>query len=128
MMGPPQQNSAPPAPHARPVTAIYTNAVPALVADRKSIAGKYVIAEFARDTDLSLPTTDSDKVFLKQDKDVKTAAGKVYAASVTVFDNAGGRGNNAVIRGIDAGSRATGGGMMRAPHGWDTASTFPSPS
>jgi predicted peptidase len=81
--------------------AIYTNAAPALLSDRKSVAGKYVIAEFARDPDLSARSSDSDKVTITQDKNVKTTTGTVYAASSTVLDNAGGRGNNAVIRGID---------------------------
>ncbi len=96
------QNSAPPMPKARPVTAIYTNAEPALLSGRKSVAGMYVIAEFAHEADLSAQTSDSDKVSLTQDKDVKTAAGAVYAASSTVVDNASGRGNDTVIRGIDA--------------------------
>ncbi len=96
------QNSTPPGPKARPVVAIYTNAEPALLSGRKSVAGMYVIAEFAHDADLSAQTSDSDKVSLSQDKDVKTAAGKVYAASATVVDNASGRGNDAVVRSIDA--------------------------
>jgi predicted peptidase len=96
------QNSTPPGPKARPVAAIYTNAEPALLSDRKSVAGMYVIAEFAHDPDLSAPTTDSDKVSLTQDKDVKTAGGTVYAASSTVVDNGSGSGNDVVVRGIDA--------------------------
>ena len=104
MMGGPggPQNSTPPTAKARPVAAIYTNAEPALLSDRKSVAGMYVIAEFAHDPDLSAPTADSDKVALTQDKDVKTAASAVYAASTTVLDNAAGRGNDVVIRGLDA--------------------------
>ena len=96
------QNSTTPAPKARPVVAIYTNAEPALLSDKKSIAGMYVIAEFAHDPDLSIPTTDSDKVSITQDKNIKTANGTVYAASTTALDNAAGRGNDVVIRGIDA--------------------------
>jgi len=79
-----------------------TNAEPALLSDRKSVAGKYVIAEFAHDPDLSTPTTDSDEVSITQDKNVRTGDGTVYAASATVLDNAAGRGNDVVIRGIDA--------------------------
>ncbi|GLS22385.1 hypothetical protein GCM10007874_54030 [Labrys miyagiensis] len=86
----------------RAVTAIYVNAEPALRPDRKSVAGMYVIAEFQHDTDLSLPTTDSDKVALTQDKNVRTASGDVYAASETIWSNAGQRGNSVVIRGVDA--------------------------
>ena len=89
-------------PKARPVVAIYTNAEPALLSDRKSVAGMYVIAEFAHDPDLSSRTTDSDKVSLTQDKNVTTTTGTVYAASPTVLDNASGRGNDVVVRGIDA--------------------------
>jgi predicted peptidase len=91
----------PPGPKARPVAAIYTNAEPALLSDRKSVAGKYVIAEFAHDPDLSVRSTDSDKVSVTQDKSVTTAAGTVYAASATAVDNSAGRGNDVVIRGLD---------------------------
>jgi len=101
MGGPPQSSATPGTAKARPVIAIYTNAQPALLGDRKSVAGKYVITEFAHDPDLSTPTADSDKVSITQDKNVKTADGKVYAGSATVVDNAGGRGNSAVIRGVD---------------------------
>jgi predicted peptidase len=90
-----------PAAKSRPVMAIYTNAEPALLGDQKSVAGKYVIAEFAHDPDLSTPTTDSDKVSVTQDKNVSTVDGTVYAASTTVWDNTGGRGNNVAIRGVD---------------------------
>lgn len=86
---------------ARPVAAIYTNAEPALRDDRKSVAGMYVITEFRHDLDLSLPTADSDKVALTQDKDVRTAHGAVYSASRTVWNNEGRRGNAVVIRGVD---------------------------
>ncbi len=100
------QNSTMPAttPNAqgRPLVAIYTNAEPALLSDRKSVAGMVVIAEFERDPDLSNPAAYSDKVSITQNKDVKTVDGTVYAASRSVLNNAGGRGNNAVIRGIDA--------------------------
>lgn len=91
----------PAGPKARPILAIYTNTEPALLGDRKSVAGMYVIAEFAHDPDLSIRTTDSDKVSLTQDKSVKTAAGTVYPASTTVVDNSAGRGNDVVIRGLN---------------------------
>ena len=102
MMGGPGTPAPAPAAKVRPVAAIYTNAEPALLRDRKSVAGMYVIAEFAHDPDLSTPTTDSDRVSITQDKNVKTVDGAVYAASATVWDNATGRGNDVVIRGIDA--------------------------
>jgi predicted peptidase len=86
----------------RAVAAIYTNAEPGLRPDRKSVAGQFVVAEFQHDPDLSLPTTDSDKVQLTQNRSVKTAGGAVYAASGTVWTNAGRRGNSVVIRGVDA--------------------------
>lgn len=85
----------------RPV-ALYTNATSALRADRTSVSGPYVIVEFANDPDLSLPTADSDKVALTQDKEVRTTAGAVYPAAKTVWTNAGPRGNSVVIRGVDA--------------------------
>jgi predicted peptidase len=98
----PNKNLTTAAARARSVVAIYTNAEPALVNDKKSVAGRYVIAEFEHDTDLSIPTTDSDKVALIQAKNVKTAAGTLYSAKATMWDNAGSRGNNVVIRGVDA--------------------------
>jgi predicted peptidase len=97
----PNKNSTAATPKARPVVAIYTNAVAALRSDQKSEAGVYVIAEFNHDPDLSLPTADSDKVALRQDKSIKAVDGAVYAASATVWDNAGMRGNDVVIRGVD---------------------------
>ena len=102
--GPPNSTTPLPAPgpKARPVVAIYTNAEPALLGDRKSVAGMYVITEFAHDPDLSTQSADSDKVSLTQDKNVKTADGTVYAASATALDNAAGRGNDVVIRSLDA--------------------------
>jgi predicted peptidase len=96
------KNATTAAAKARPVVAIYTNAEPALLSAQKSVAGMYVIAEFAHDPDLSLPTSDSDKVTLTQDKDVKTSGGTVYAATKTVWENTRGRGNSVVIRGVDA--------------------------
>jgi predicted peptidase len=86
---------------ARPVVAIYTNVEAALNSDKKSVSGKFVIAEFAHDTDLSIPTTDSDKVTVVQNKSIKTIDGKTYAASPTVWDNVGHRDNNVAIRGVD---------------------------
>ena len=96
-----QTQGPPPSPKARPVAAIYTNSEPALLGNRKSVAGMYVIAEFAHDPDLSARTTDSDKVSITQDKSVKTTSGTVYPASATMVDNATGRGNDVVIRGLD---------------------------
>lgn len=101
-MGEQAQNATPPAPRQRPVATVYTNTEPALTTARKSSGGKYVIAEFAHDADLSTPTTDSDKVTLAQNKDVRTVDGKIYAASATAWNNTSGRGNDVVIRGIDA--------------------------
>jgi predicted peptidase len=98
----PNKNSTTATAAARRVVAIYTNAEPALRSDQKSVTGMYAIAEFEHDPDLSIPTTDSDKVSLTQDKSVKTAGGAVYAASTTVWNNVGMRGNNVVIRGVDA--------------------------
>ncbi len=98
----PDKNATTAAATPRVVASIYTNAEAALRADRNSIPGKYVIIEFQHDTDLSLPTTDSDKVSLTQDKSVRTSTGAVYAASATVWTNAGDRGNSVVIRAVDA--------------------------
>lgn len=86
----------------RTIAAVYTNAEPALRADHHSVPGRFVIAEFTHAEDLSLPTTDSDKVILNQRRAVRTAAGAVYAASDKVWSNAGRRGNSVVIRGVDA--------------------------
>ena len=86
----------------RIITAIYTNNAPELRPDRKSVPGRYVITEFSHDPDLSLPTTDSDRVTLTQDKNVRTTGGAVYAATRTVWSNAGHHGNNVMIRGVDA--------------------------
>ncbi|NHN89006.1 prolyl oligopeptidase family serine peptidase [Acetobacter sp. LMG 1627] len=98
----PDKNTTTAAAKSRAPVAIYTNSEPALRPDRKSIPGMYVIAEFQHDADLSLPTTDSDKVTLTQDRNVRTTAGAVYAASKTVWSNVGQRGNSVVIRGVDA--------------------------
>jgi predicted peptidase len=98
----PDKNSTTAAAKPRSIAAVYTNAGPALLASRKSVAGPFVIAEFAHDPDLSIPTADSDKVSVTQDKAVKTTGGASYAASATAWDNAGGRGNNVAIRGVDA--------------------------
>ncbi|WP_206243477.1 alpha/beta hydrolase-fold protein [Novosphingobium terrae] len=98
----PDKNATSEAPQPRAIAAIYTSAEPALRADRKSVAGRHVILEFAHEADLSLPTTDSDKVALSQNKAVKTASGATYAASDKVWSNVGRRGNSVVIRGVDA--------------------------
>ena len=97
----PDKNASSETAKPRSIAAIYTNTEPALRADRKSTGGKYVITEFKHDIDLSLPTTDSDKVTLTQQKDIKSASGSVYAASKTKWTNAGRRGNSVVIRGVD---------------------------
>ncbi|MFT4075719.1 MAG: alpha/beta hydrolase-fold protein [Asticcacaulis sp.] len=98
----PDKNATTEAPQPRAAVAIYTNDTPALLADRKSASGRFVIIEFAHDPDLSLPTEDSDKVSLTQRKDVRTTGGKIYAASDTALTNAGRRGNSVTIRGVDA--------------------------
>lgn len=98
----PDKNITSAAPKPRAVAAIYTNAEPALRADRKNVAGRFVITEFQHDRDLSLPTTDSDKVVAAQNRNVRTAAGAVYAASPKTWTNIGRRGNSVVIRGVDA--------------------------
>ena len=85
----------------RAMSAIYTNAEPALRPDGKSVPGPYVIAEFAHDPDLSLPTTDSDRVTLTQDGPVRSTTGATYAASATVWSNSGMHGDTVVIRGVD---------------------------
>jgi predicted peptidase len=97
----PDKNSTTEAARARPLSAIYTNAEPALRSDQKSVAGMFVIAEFAHDPDLSIPTADSDRVSLTQDRSVRTVAGTVYAANATVWNNGGQHGNSVVIRGVD---------------------------
>lgn len=86
----------------RAVAAIYTNALPALLAAGRNVAGRFVIAEFDHDPDLSLPAVDSDKVVLSQNRAVRTATGVSYAASQTVWSNVGQRSNRVVIRGVDA--------------------------
>ncbi|GBR38109.1 hypothetical protein AA11826_1773 [Komagataeibacter oboediens DSM 11826] len=98
----PDKNHTTATARSRAVAAIYTNAGPALRPDGKSVPGRYVIAEFHHDPDLSLPTTDSDRVSLKQNRAVRTTAGAVYAASTTVWTNADRRGNRVAIRGVDA--------------------------
>lgn len=97
----PDKNATTAAAMPRAVVAIYTNDRAARRSDRKNVPGHFVIAEFAYDPDLSAPTTDSDKVSLTQAKPVRTTAGVVYAASETARTNAGRRGNNVTIRGVD---------------------------
>ena len=89
----------PPAPRAP--AAIYTNAAPALRPDQGSVAGPYVVVEFAHDTDLSIPTTDSDMVAVTQLRDVRSTAGATYGADMKGWSNVAERGNNVVIRGVD---------------------------
>lgn len=86
---------------ARAPVAIYTNDAPALRSDKASVSGAYVIVEFDYDPDLSLPTTDSEKVAVTQLRDVTTTSGTVYPAASTVWSNAGQRGNSIAIRGVD---------------------------
>jgi predicted peptidase len=86
----------------RAPAAVYINAGPALSASRKNAAGRYAIVEFEHHPDLSLPTTDSDKVTLTQDKNVRTIRGAVYPANRTLWTNVSRRGNSVVIRGVDA--------------------------
>ncbi|MBC2665398.1 prolyl oligopeptidase family serine peptidase [Novosphingobium flavum] len=96
------KNATSAAPVPRPVSAIYTSAQAGLRADGKSIPGRFVIAEFGHDPDLSIPTTDSDRVILSQNKSVRTKGGATYAASDKAWSNAGPRGNSVIIRGVDA--------------------------
>ena len=95
------KNATTAGPVPRAVAAIYTSAAPALRPDRKSVAGPYVIAEFAQDPDLSLPTSDSDKVVATQNAAVRTIAGATYPAATTMWSNAGDHGSSVVIRGVD---------------------------
>ncbi len=88
-------------PQPRAVQAIYTNDAPARRMDRASVPGRFVVAEFAHDPDLSIPTTDSEKVSLTQLRDVRTTDGKVYAASATNYSNVGQRGDSVSIRGLE---------------------------
>jgi len=88
-------------PQPRAVVAIYTSDAPNRRMDQKSVAGRYVIAEFAHDTDLSIPTTDSEKVSLTQLRDIKTTDGKTYAASSSRYSNIGDHGDSVSIRGVD---------------------------
>jgi predicted peptidase len=97
----PDKNATTSTAEPRVVVAIYTNDQTALRADRKSVAGTFVIIEFRCDPDLSLPTADSDKVSLSQDKDITTNNGTVYSGNGTAWSNDGQRGNSVVIRGVD---------------------------
>ena len=97
----PDKNDTQAAPVMRAVNAIYTNTQPALLASQSSVTGRFVIIEFSHDADLSLPTTDSDKVSLIQVKNVNTLGGQSYAASNTVWSNSDGQRTNTVIRGVD---------------------------
>jgi predicted peptidase len=98
----PDKNATTEAPRPRPVALIYTNDQPALRPGGKGVVGPFVIAEFAHDPDLSLPTTDSDKVMVTQNRPIRTVKGTVYPATATGWSNAGRRGNQTVIRGVDA--------------------------
>ncbi len=98
----PDKNATTTVARPRAIAAIYTNAEPGLRADRQSVPGRFVIAEFTHNPDLSAPTTDSDKVSLIQNQAVRTTAGAAYAASSMVWSNEVHRGNSVVIRGVDA--------------------------
>jgi predicted peptidase len=95
------KNATSEAPRPRAAAAVYTNTASALRPDRKSVPGRFVVVEFAREADPSAPTADSDRVALVQAKDVRTSAGAVHAATQTVWANTAGRGNSVVIRGVD---------------------------
>lgn len=97
----PDKNDTQAAPVMRAVNAIYTHTQPALLASQSSVTGRFVIIEFGHDSDLSLPTTDSDKVSLIQVKNVKTLEGHNYVASNTVWSNTDGQRTHTVIRGVD---------------------------
>lgn len=97
----PDKNATQAAPVIRAVKAIYTNATPALLANKCSVTGRYVIAEFTQDPDLSMPTQDSDLVVLTQVKSVEALTGHVYLASNMQWRNTEGSGNNVVIRGVN---------------------------
>jgi len=86
----------------RAITSIYVNGAPSLAGVGQRTDGRYVIVEFHRDPDLSLPTTDSDKVTVRQTRGVRTSDGTTYAAMTKVWTNAGRRGNSVAIRGVDA--------------------------
>jgi Predicted peptidase len=85
----------------RTVKAIYTNTKAERLSDKTSVAGRFVIAEFPQDADLSLPTQDSDRVQVVQAQNIKTHSGSTYASNATIWSNAGTRGNNVAIRGVD---------------------------
>lgn len=85
----------------REILRVYANSRPAILPPQKTGAGKYVIIELRRSADLSLPTTDSDRVELVQLGPVRTAAGVNYPASKAVWSNTEQRGNNVVTRGLD---------------------------
>jgi len=85
----------------RAIVALYTNDSATRRMDQTSVPGRFVIAEFAHDPDLSLPTTDSERVTLTQLRDIRTTDGTVYPASPQTHSNAGQHGNSVTIRGID---------------------------
>ncbi|WP_241645921.1 prolyl oligopeptidase family serine peptidase [Rosenbergiella metrosideri] len=97
----PDKNATQAAPVTRTISAIYTNTQPTLMDKSSSVTGRFVIVEFHHNPDLSLPTTDSDKVSLTQMKSVKTLQGKSYAASHIAWSNVEGNRNNTIIRGVD---------------------------
>ncbi|GAB6854128.1 hypothetical protein JCM15831A_11520 [Asaia astilbis] len=86
----------------RAVVATYTNATSTMRADARSVQGRFVIAEFARDPDLSLPTTDSDKIEVVQKFALRTDTGAAYPPSPKSWTNTEGKRTHVSIRGVDA--------------------------
>ncbi|ACV76148.1 MAG: prolyl oligopeptidase family serine peptidase [Zymomonas mobilis] len=84
----------------RSIVAIYTNDAPQLGRNAAK-NGSYVIIEFAHDSDLSLPTADSDRVVILQNKAIKSVKGSLYPPSKAAWSNSDRRGNHVVIRGVD---------------------------
>lgn len=98
----PDKNATTEPPAPRAPMAIYTNNEPALRSDKSSALGSFVIVEFAHDTDLSIPTADSNMVAIIQLRDVRTTTGTTYVADPKSWSNIGQRGgNNVAIRGVD---------------------------
>jgi predicted peptidase len=89
------------APAPRAPKAVYTNDAAALRPDQSSASGPFVIVEFAHDSDLSLPTTDSDLVSVTQVGKVRSLTGVVHSPDAKSWSNAGRRGNQVAIRGVD---------------------------
>lgn len=86
----------------RTVVATYTNTTSTMRANARSVQGRFVIAEFARDPDLSLPTTDSDKIEVVQKAALRTDTGAAYPPSPKSWTNTDGKRTRVSIRGVDA--------------------------